>query len=90
MIYLENWTGVQVRIFCTWSITRKGTDHGEKSQTATQQGGEGVDGFESAGGQADDQRDHFSASRLRETILVRKDFDGPHVWDKRKTPSQGR
>lgn len=56
MRYLKDLEVVQAGIFCAW-----------KSQKAT--GGEGAGGVGSTGGQADDQRTRFSASRLRENYL---------------------
>jgi hypothetical protein len=69
-MYREDWTGVQARIFCAW-----------KSQTAAGRGGCGRC-WKSTGGQADDQRNHFSPSRLRKNYVGARDRraerDGPN------------
>jgi hypothetical protein len=68
-MYLEDWTGVQARIFYAW-----------KSQLAAGRGGCGRCG--SPRGQADDQRNHISPSRLRKNYVGARDRraerDGPN------------
>jgi hypothetical protein len=68
-MYLEDWRGVQARIFWPGSLRR-------------QRGGEGAGGDGSTGGQADDQRNHFSPSRLRKNYVGARDRraerDGPN------------
>ena len=71
-MYLEDWTGGQARIFCAGSLRR-------------QRGGEGAGGVGSIGGQADDQRNHFSPSRLRKNYVGPRDRrpseTGQTRWD---------
>jgi hypothetical protein len=68
-MYLEDWIGVQARIFCAGSLRRH-------------RRGEGTGGVGSSGGQADDQRNHFSPSGLRKNYVGARDRraerDGPN------------